>query len=175
MVGNGTDPAVESIWPNSSFYQLETVMTNRIMVLACALTVLAAQMTHAHTKPVVTVSEGGQRKAASEPRLARPTSPEQIRPEITIFFQKHDARDSKGRVVSGVGFITWVVPEGVHVAVYTLVPKPGAPNTFLAATPETVSLLRIEPLVEFGLPLGGTRRLDELNALGVTPLTVTFQ
>jgi hypothetical protein len=95
-------------------------------------------------------------------------------PEIMLFLDKHDVRDSKGRVVNGVGLITWVIPEGVRVSVHTLLPGPGAPNTFLMSRPEAMSLLRTELIVEFSLRLGASRPLAELDFLGMAPLTVTF-
>lgn len=64
--------------------------------------------------------------------------------------------------------------QGVHVAVYTMVPKPSVPNAFLAGTSEQLASLQAEALVDFRLKLGEVRSLSELKTLGVEPMAGAF-
>jgi hypothetical protein len=144
------------------------VCLTAVMGLMCA--VPAAQAQHL----VVVADASGQDRAQSEPRAGKPTGVAASRPEIMVFFLQQDVRDAKGRVVTGLGFVTWMEADDAHVAVFTMVPKPGAPNTFLG-TREQMASLQPLALVDFVLKLGGSRSLDELKALGVDPMVVTFK
>jgi hypothetical protein len=146
------------------------VTTNRLVSLLVGLS-LANVSVSAQSKPWIIVSDSSEQRAASQPRAAKPST---TQPDTMVFFKRHDVHDAKGRVVTGLGFISWTEGQGVHVAVYTMVPKPGAPNTFLAGTSEQLASLQAEALVDFSLKLGEVRSLSELKTLGVEPMAVTL-
>lgn len=151
-------------------------MTTRLAVCLISVVSLIGLVGAAQAKHMVVVADAtGQGRAQSEPRAAKPTGASASRPEIMVFFLKHDVRDAQGRVVTGLGFVTWMEGAGAHVSVFTMVPKPGAPNTFLAGSPEQTASLQPVALVDFTLKVGGSRSLDEMKALGVDPMVVSFK
>src|SRR5690242_13372753 len=117
----------------------------------------------ADQKVQVVLADASGIRAGTEPRKARPTG-RAYKPEVMAFFSRHDVRDSKGRIVTGVGLITWYEGAGVHVIVVTLVPKPSAPNVYMGS-PTQVGMLQPDTLAEFTLARGSSRRLDEMKAL----------
>jgi hypothetical protein len=144
------------------------------IVSALALT-MASISTAQQRPPSVVVADASQERAWTVPRAAKPTG-RAYKPEAMVFFKKHDARDARGRVVSGLGFITWMEGKNVHVVVTAMVPKPGAPNAY-ADTPDKVGTsLRAQHLIEFVLAFGAARRVDEIQpwATGET-ITVSFK
>lgn len=149
-------------------------MTDLRLWIVTALALTVASSSTAQERHVVIVADATQERAKTEPRAAKPTG-RAYKPEVMLFFKKHDVRDSRGRIVTGVGFITWMEDQRVHVAVTSMVPKPGAPNAY-ANTPAGVASLQAEGLVDFVLALGASRRLHELEswAVGET-ITVSFK
>ena len=96
------------------------------------------------------------------------------RDTATVFFSwNHNVRDSKGRVVTGLGFRTWMSGKDARVAVYALVPRASAQNRYLAATREDLEDLEPIPFAEFSIAVGASRTLDEMKALGIEPMIVT--
>ena len=95
--------------------------------------------------------------------------------DVHFFFRRHDVKDAAGRVVTGLGFIGWKQGPDARIAVFTLVPKAGAPNAFLAASPETTRNLRLEPFDEFTLAPGKSMSVDKVKVLGVEPAIVVFE
>jgi hypothetical protein len=108
------------------------------------------------------------------PRDSRPPEwPEQG--DVQLYFRKHDVKDSRGRVVSGLGFIAWNVARGVRIAVFTLVPAPGAPNIFLAENPAATRNLAMELFDEVEVQVGKSVTIEKMKTLGVDPVSVTFE
>jgi hypothetical protein len=91
-----------------------------------------------------------------------------------FFTWNHNVKDAKGRIVTGLAFRTWAQGKDARVEVFTLVPRPGAPNQYYA-TGGRGSLDYLEPIpfAQFTIAVGGTRNLDEMKTLGLDPLVVT--
>lgn len=146
-----------------------------LLVLSLSVLLMGGPLSGLQTPNRIVVKNAlGEIKGSSEPRSRRPQSLVSGHAELNVFFQRHDVRDEKGRIVSGLGFISWTEGSGVRVAVLTLVPKPGAPNTYLAEKPEQVSGLQLQAFAEFSLAVGQSRQLDELKRLGVELMSVTL-
>ena len=110
--------------------------------------------------------EALQKPPASKPLTYRDTS--------AVFFSwNHNVKDAKGRIVTGLGFRTWMSGKDARVAVYALVPRAGAPNRYLAKSREELDDLEPVPFAEFNLAVGSSRKLDEMKALGMEPMLVT--
>ena len=92
-----------------------------------------------------------------------------------FFYENHQVRDESGRIVSGLSFQAWQEADGVRVAVYTLVPVPGAPNRYLAGSRGTLAQLRPTRLAEFSMRAGTSRALTELKRLGLDPWTLRVE
>jgi len=110
-------------------------------------------------------------EALQKPPASKPLS---YRDTAAVFFTwNHDVKDSKGRIVTGLGFRTWISGKDARVAVYALVPRAGAPNRYLATTREGLEDLEPVPFAEFNVAVGSSRKLDEMKALGMDPMLVT--
>ena len=110
-------------------------------------------------------------EALQKPPAAKPMS---YRDTSAVFFSwNHNARDSKGRIVTGLGFRAWMSGKEARVAVYALVPRDGVPNRYLATTREGLDDLEPVPFAEFGIAVGASRKLDEMKALGMEPMLVS--
>jgi hypothetical protein len=82
------------------------------------------------------------------------------------FLSRRDVKDQKGRIVSGIGAVAWAEGEGARVWVFSVVPKDDVPNDFYAS-PQGIVNTKREPLAEFVLKVGETRRLVEMEPWGV--------
>lgn len=87
------------------------------------------------------------------------------------FLHRQDVKDKKGRIVSGIGVVAWVEDDGARVWPFAIVPKDGLPNAFYAS-PQGIANARREPLGEFLLKVGETRRLTEMQDWGVEPFVL---
>jgi len=117
----------------------------------------------------------GESRVGTGAKAEKPPVPTRGPGNNAVFFHdNHTVRDERGRVVSGLSFQAWLDGSGVRVAVYTLVPGPDAPNTYLAGR-GTLGQLRPVTLVEFSMEVGATRRLTELERLGLEPWTLKVE
>lgn len=121
---------------------------------------------------VAVVDHTGAVRGRIQPRAAKPTQEIIGLGDVAVFFQEQDTRDEKGRVVSGLGFVAWSEAKEVRVRVYALVPKPGAPNVYLASKPELTSSLQPVLLTEVSLQTGQSKAVSEMKKFNVEPLVL---
>jgi hypothetical protein len=72
--------------------------------------------------------------------------------------------------VVGFQFIAWAEGDSTRVAVFTLVPRPGAPAD--VDLRYRADLLEARPFADHRLKLGETTLLDEMRALGLQPIVL---
>lgn len=150
--------------------------TRRVSAICLGLIVLwpAVQARRPELVTVVRVfdSDGHSRGRA---RVAAKRPPVPTRgiggTHASFFYDNTNVRDESGRIVSGLSVQAWQDESAVGVAVYVLVPGPGAPNAYLA-NHGTNHLMRPERFVEFVRKVGETRELFELRRLGLKPWTI---
>ena len=117
--------------------------------------------------------EGG---VGMEVRAVAPTSKPMTYRETTAMFLtwNQNVKDAKGRIVTALGFRTWAQNKDARVEVFTLVPRAGAPNQYMARSGRgNLDNLEPVPFAQFTIAVGATRHLDELKTLGLEPLVVT--
>ena len=105
---------------------------------------------------------------------ARDEKPEDLERTSSVnmqFLQRRDAKDEKGRIVSGIGVVAWLEGDGVRVWPFSIVPREGVPNA-VYASPQGIVNTRREPLGESVLKVGETRRLTEMQQWGVEPFVL---
>lgn len=148
-------------------------------VLALLLVFIGATRIDARQEMITRVSvkplsgDGGIGMAV---RAIAPTSkPMTYRETTAMFFSwNHNVKDSKGRIITGLGFRSWAQGKEAHVEVFTLVPRAGAPNQYMATSGRgNLDYLEPVPFAQFTIAVGATRNLDEMKALGLEPLVVT--
>lgn len=84
-------------------------------------------------------------------------------PRVGSHFPDRQPTDTKGRVISGVGFYGWESEGTIHVVVLILVPDADAENRFYPDAEDR--RLHYEELSRMALRRGETRQTDELTAL----------
>lgn len=150
-----------------------------VAVVWCSLSfALPVESGGADQNPVaiVTVRDaGGKLRSYFEPR------PEPFRagmkPITTILLSdRRDVRDSEGRIVSGFGFYCWRDSSEIHVQVLVFIPKPGAPNRYLANDfAELQSLTRTSPFASYSLKMEVPTPIVEMRVLGLEPMRLTLE
>jgi hypothetical protein len=153
---------------------MTTSTTLRILMFTLAACAAAIQPVRGSSTRlrVVIVETAGPQRGMLEPVAERPSLPPPKLGQMCVFLKRHDLRDANGRIISGLSFNAWLEGTGAHVAVFTLVPKPSAPNTFLAGNPGQASSLQLVMLADFGLTLGQPHRLVEFEKAGGESFTV---
>jgi hypothetical protein len=73
-------------------------------------------------------------------------------------------RDKRGRVISAFGLYGWKDGANVRVVLLVFVPVDGAANQRYTAGDKQ---LRPEVYARYTVPVGGTRELEEMKALGL--------
>ena len=122
----------------------------------------------------ILVDETGQSRVGTQARKVRPRKPDSGFGTAAFVYRNHNVKDQKGRVVSGLSVVAWEDGDRVRVAVYTLVPRRGVPNTYLGQR-ETAGYLEMADFVEFALAVGEKRELIELSRLGLEPWTIKIE
>ena len=125
---------------------------------------------------ILVKDDTGTTRGGLEPRQAKPSVPvSSLTGNIAVFFSQRTLKDSRGRVVSGLCVAAWKDGPAVHVEVYTIVPRPGSPNVYLADRRDQINSMSLAPLASFSLQRGESRSLTELKVLGVAPYFVTLE
>ena len=94
-------------------------------------------------------------------------------PMLTGFLKHRNVVDSKGVVVSGLGFYGWKDKDVAKVLVWALVPRAGVPNRFLFQAGDTPSrLAQLRELTTLEFRLGETRAIDAMKGWGLKPYTI---
>jgi hypothetical protein len=115
----------------------------------------------------------GKLRGGTQARPQRPPTPTRgVRGMLaSYFYDNHNVQDNAGRIITGVGVQAWHDKDSIRVAVYLLVPGPGAPNAYLSR-PDVQPLLQPRKFLEFVLKVGEERRLEELRRFGLEPWTI---
>jgi hypothetical protein len=125
---------------------------------------------------IIVTEASGVRRGSLSPRPDPPLSPPAGLSDMSTstFFSRHDVKDEKGRILTGLGFRAWMEGKLVRVAIFTLVPKPGTPNVYLARNQNQTGSILPVPFVDLSLSLGVQRKLVEMARLGLEPYVLTL-
>jgi hypothetical protein len=118
------------------------------------------------------MDETGTTRIGTQVRESRPDDLDRLG-TAAFFYRNKNVRDEKNRVVSGLRVRAWKEGERARVVVYTLVPRAGVPNAYLARR-GLMGYLQPVVFVELTMAIGDERSLVEMRRLGLEPWTLTL-
>ena len=116
----------------------------------------------------IVVQADGKERAAFLP-AAQPYT--EGGPAVSVYLMdRKDVRTKDGLVVTGFEFIGWKEASTNRVVVFTLVPREGAPNTYMPNGDE--KNLRRQDFATYTVGAEELRRVEEMKALGIEPMVL---
>ena len=145
-------------------------MARRSSIVAGLVLILASTVTTAQQQLWVTIQTADGRDVMGFAARSEPYR-QGMRPRVGEDFTGDlGVRDRQGRVVSGIAFYGWTESSSVRVVVLTRVPADGAANRFYSRGDS--SNLKLEEFAVYTLKAGESRRIEELKAAGMEPMSI---
>jgi hypothetical protein len=115
---------------------------------------------------LITITAGSVQRGSFVPRM---TPYSQGGPAVSVYlFDRRDIRNSEGLVVTGFDFIGWAEGEATRVQVFALVPRKGAPNTYMPNGDE--ELLERRDFASYRVLRDQAVAVEEMRDLGLEPM-----
>jgi hypothetical protein len=145
-------------------------MVRRSFIVAGLVLVLASTVTTAQQQLWVTIRTADGRDVMGFAARSEPYR-QGMRPRVSeTFTEDHGVRDRQGRIVSGIAFYGWTEGSNVRVVVLARVPVDGAANRFYPGG--NSASVKLEEFAVYTLRAGESRRIDELKAAGMEPMSI---
>jgi len=141
-------------------------MRKSIPIIIATL-IAVATWTHLGAGPEtwIVVKSGGKDRVAFSPATEPYT---EGGPAVRVFLEKTDARTRDGLVVTGFEFIGWKEASTNRVLVFALIPRDGAPNTYMPDGDE--KNLRRQDFAALTMRDGQTLPIEGMKVLGIEPM-----
>ena len=136
-----------------------------VTILAALSTTVVAQQ----TQTVIGITANGIERGSFIPRDTPYT---QGGPAVGVYLvDRRDVRTSDGLVVTGFEFIGWTEGDGTRVQVFALVPRKGAPNTYMPnGDPD---LLERRDFASYRIRSDQGIGIEEMRSLGIEPMILS--
>lgn len=136
------------------------------MVLAGSIVTPAAAQQQADT--LISISAGSVERGGFIPR---PVPYSEGGPAVSVYLIDHkDVRTTDGLVITGFEFIGWTEGDGTRIQVFALVPRKGAPNTYLPNGDG--DLLERRDFASYRIFRDQGIAIGEMRDLGVDPMII---
>ena len=134
----------------------------------CVVAIASLLFTESATGDTLEILANGKRRGGLTPRAEPYTSGG---PSVAVYLvDQKNVRTADGEVVTGFEFTAWREGQGTRVLVRVLVPRSGAPNTYLpGGRPE--NLARRDFSTHF-LAASDELSVTRMQELGVVPMVV---
>ena len=114
----------------------------------------------------ISISAGALQRGGFIPRTTPYT---EGGPAVSVFlFDQRNVRTSDGLVITGFEFIGWAEGDGTRVLVFALVPRQGAPNTYMPNG--DFDLLERRDFASYGILRDQGLPVAEMRDLGIEPM-----
>jgi hypothetical protein len=122
----------------------------------------------AQTQTWVVIEAGGKERGAFVPRSAPYT---EGGPAVGVYLSdRQNLRTRDGEALTGFEFLGWTDGTGIRVQVFALVPRDGAPNTYMPNG--DASNLQRRDFATYLVGPGQSQSITEMRALGIQPMVL---